>query len=164
VLSAPTVDISNMDTSKLRSNDNIEVYKQKTIISCQNMFGVAEAALTRHPELNKVVIMEHAPRHDTKAVDPTGIKPKLAKYANSSFAQLWHSSALKDRIVIGELNLECSGDQIEDRYRDDWSGRYDGVHLYGSQGKIAYSSSVGQILKSALSTSNLTSSPSSFCI
>jgi hypothetical protein len=74
---------------------------------------------------------------------------------------LWHSSALKDRIVIGKLNLECSGDQIEGRYRDDWSGRYDGVHLYGSQGKITYSSSVGQILKSALSTSHLTSSPSS---
>ena len=162
VLSAPTVDISNMDTSKLRTNDNIEVYKQKAISSCQNMFAVAQAALTRHPQLNKVVILEHSPRHDTNAVDPIGLKPKLAKYANSSFAELWHSSALKDRIMIGKHNLECSGDQLEARYRDDWSGRYDGVHLYGTQGKDAYSSSLCQIIRAALSTSHSTFSTSPF--
>ena len=162
VLSAPTVDISNMDTSKLRPNDNIEVYKEKALSSCQNMFGVAQAALTRHPQLKKIVIMEHAPRYDTNAVDPTGLKPKLSKYANSSFQQLWHSSALKNRIVIGKHNLECGGDQLEGRYRDDWSGRYDGVHFYGRKGRNAYSSSLCQIVKSALYTSQTKFSSSSF--
>ena len=161
LLGAPTVDISNMDTSKLRSNDNIDVYKQKVAISCQNMFAVAQDALTRHPQVQKVIIMEHAPRYDTKAVDPTELKPKLVKYANSSFVQLWHSSALKERIVIGKHSLECSGDLIGDWYRDDWSGRYDGVHLYGSQGRMAYTRSVGQIVESALLTPHTTSSSSS---
>ena len=97
--------------------------------------------------------MEHAPRFDVSDVDPTGLKPKLALFANSTFAQLWHSSVMKDRIVIGKHSLDCSGDQISARYRDDRSGKYDGVHLYGSQGKNVYTRSVIQIIRSVLPSS-----------
>ena len=45
ILAAPTVDISNIDTSKLTLNDNIEVFKQEIVISCRNMFTVATNAL-----------------------------------------------------------------------------------------------------------------------
>ena len=38
VLATPSVDISNMNTENLTENDNIEVFQQKVIISCQNMF------------------------------------------------------------------------------------------------------------------------------
>ena len=126
-MGAPTVDISNLDTTKLSPGQNIEAYKQSILISCQNVFSAAHNALSRHPQLKKVVIMEHAPRFDAPDVDPTGLKPKLAL--------LWHSSVMKDRIVIGKHSLDCSGEQISVRYRDDRSGRYDGVHMYGSQGK-----------------------------
>jgi hypothetical protein len=160
LLAAPTVDISNLDKTKLTSNDNIEVYKQKVVVSCQNLLTVAQNALSKHPQLKKVVIMEHAPRYDVSDVDPTGIKPKLAKYANSSLAQMWHDSAMKDRIVIGKHSLDCGGDQIAARYRDDWSGRYDGVHMYGRNGKNVYTRSVLQIIKSVLPTPH-TAFPSS---
>ena len=35
--------------------------------------------------------------------DPTGLKPKLAKFANAKLAQLVNSSVLKDKLVIGKL-------------------------------------------------------------
>ena len=161
VLGAPTVDISNLDTSKLTSNDDTKVYKQKTVMSCKNLFAVAENALRSHPKLEKVIILEHAPRHDIGKVDPTKLKPKLALLANSTFAQLWHSSAMKDKIAIGKHNLDCSSDLIVERYKDDWSGRYDGVHLYGSQGKNVFTNSVCQILKSVIPASKSSSFSSS---
>ena len=150
VLSAPTVDISNMNTANLTAEDNIEVFKHKVIASCHNMISVAENACKSHPELTKVVIMDHAPRYDTHDVDPTGLKPKLATFANATLAQMWHSSDMKDRIHIGKHNLDCTDDQIEVRYRSEQTARYDGVHLYGSQGRISYTNSVLQILKSVL--------------
>ena len=152
VLSAPTVDISNTDTSRLRTSDNIEVYKQKIAISCENMFTVAQNALSRHPQLKTVVIMEHAPRFDVAFNDPTGLKSKLATFANSTLAQLWQSSPMKNKIVIGKHTLDCPDDMINAWYKDDSSSRYDGVHLYGSRGRDAYTKSVLEIIKSALPT------------
>ena len=84
ILAAPTVDITNLNTSMLTQNDNTEVYKQHVTISCQNMLTVAYNALTAHPELTKVVLMEHPPRFDVIDADP---KPQLMKYANIAFAR-----------------------------------------------------------------------------
>ena len=113
MLAAPTVDISNMSTANLKPSDNIEVYKQKTLISCQNMFTVAQDALRSNPNINKVILMEHAPRLDTKANDPTGLKRKLAQYANTSLAQMWECSSMKENIVIGKHTLH-----IDPEYQD----------------------------------------------
>ena len=110
VQSAPTVDISNLNTSKLTDEDNVEVFKQNVLISSKNMFTVAQDALIRHPQLKKIILMEHAPRYDGAHVDPTQLKPKLAKLANDIYAQLWHSSALKEKIIVASHNLDCSDD------------------------------------------------------
>ena len=164
VLAAPTVDISNLDTTNVSKTDDTSVLKQRATISAKNMISVAEAALENHKHLRKVIIMEHAPRFDLHVMDPSGIKPKLAKYANSSLYKLWHSSLMKDKIVIGKHNIECSGEQRSLVYSDDWSGKYDGVHMYGSFGRITYSKSVSNILKDVLSTSfSDTSSVHSTC-
>ena len=160
IVAAPTVDISNMDVTKLTINDNVEALKQKVVVSCQNVFNVAQNAITRHPQLQKVVIMEHAPRHDVPNVDPTGIKPRLAKLANLTFVQLWQSSNMKDNILIGKHSLDCTrtGDQLAARYMDDRNGRYDGVHMYGSHGKHVYTKSVLDIMKAILPQSSTPSS------
>ena len=39
-------------------------------MSCENVFNVAEEAITKHPHLKTVVIMEHAPRFDLPDIDP----------------------------------------------------------------------------------------------
>ena len=132
ILSAPTVDISNLDTSKLTPNDNTELFKQSVVISCKNIFTTARNALRNHPKLEKVVILEHAPRFDRADVDPQGMKPQLAKFANSTFDQLWFESPLKDKIIIGKHNLDCPDDLFLSRYRDDLTHRYDGVHIRGT--------------------------------
>ena len=114
VMSAPTVDISNLDTSNLKQSDNTEGYQQKVMISCQNMFTTAHNALKKHPNLKMIVLMEHAPRNDAKDVDPLRLKPALAKLANNMFNQFWLNSIYKNKINVGNQ---------------------DGVHLYGPRGK-----------------------------
>ena len=166
VLAAPTVDITNLDTSKITTSDNTEVYKQMVVESCQNMFKVAENAISRHPKLKKVVIMEHAPRHDVAQVDPTKLKPKLAKYANSVLTEMLLSSDAKDLIMIGKHSLDISEDMVDTVFRDDWTGRFDGVHMYNGRGASLYTKSVVQIFKALLSPHQMesngsTSSPSS---
>ena len=124
VLAAPTVDISNMNTANLTVNDNIEVYKQKVLISCENMFTVANNALKEHKNIEKVILMEHAPRLDLGSNDPTRLKSKLAKFANSSLQQLLNDSTMKERIMIGRhWTLECSENMIDAMYMDNRSGK-----------------------------------------
>ena len=111
---------------------------------------MATNAVRNNPSLQKVVIMEDAPRFDDYNVDPTGLKPELAKYANSTFYQILNSSALKDRKVIGKHSLECSGNIIAARYRDDKNNKYDGVHLNNNFGMRAYTRSVTKVLQTIL--------------
>ena len=124
VIGAPSVDITNINTSKLSVSDNIAVFEKNVVTSCHNTFAVAQNAIQNHHNIKKVVIMQHAPRFDEQNVDPSGLKPKLAKLANSTLSQLWHSSVHKDKIVIGHHNLDCSGDLVTARYRDERTNRY----------------------------------------
>ena len=153
VIGAPTVDITNIDTSQLSPRDNIEVYKQMIITSCHNTFATAHNAIEDNPNLKKVAITEHPPRFDEYDVDPTGLKPKLAEFANITFNQMWHNSEHKNKIVIGNHNLECVGDQLEARYRDENTKKYDGVHMYGFFGMRAYTRSLTQIIRNILPAS-----------
>ena len=121
------------------------------------MFSVAQNALLDHPELKHVVLMEHAPRHDTPEVDPTGLKSELANYANLSLANLWHNSAMKDKITIGKHSLNTK--RTNTVYKDDRTGRYDGVHYYSSYGKEIFTRSVSGIIKSVLTGTSSASQP-----
>ena len=107
ILAAPSVDITNIDTAKVSTEENIKDFKQQMVTSCHNMFAVANEAIADHPELKRVILMEHAPRFDKKAIDPTGLKPKLALYANTIFAQMWQNSGTKERIIIGKHTRVC---------------------------------------------------------
>ena len=114
------------------------------------MMKVAEEAIVDDPHLEKVTIMNHAPRFDTKDVDPVQLKTKLATFANSYFLELWLDSSMKDKIIIGSHTLESSADVKKQRYTDERTNKYDGVHLYGRAGKEAYTESVLNIMISSL--------------
>ena len=150
VMTAPTVDISNLDTRKIEQKENLQKCAQ---ISSRNMFKLAEDSLAKNPSLKKVIIMEHTPRFDTPEADPRSLKPALARLANATLRNLWLSSPYKERIVIGLHSLESSGggDTHYARYRNPVTGRYDGVHLYGATGCRDYTNSVKSILLLALS-------------
>ena len=151
VMSAPTVDISNLDTSKLQPTDNTEILQQNVVISAQNMFSLAQRSLEMNCNLKKVIIMEHSPRFDKPEDDPTSLKPTLAGLANFTLSQLWLNSPLKDKIFIGRHSLDspAAGRGHEARYVNAKTGRYDGVHFYGPKGVRSYTQSVKNILSSA---------------
>ena len=110
------------------------------------MFSLAESSLDENKNLSKVVIMDPPPRFDEK------VKSKLARLANATFNQLWLSSSLQNKIIIGRHSLESSGSgaAFSARYVNPKSGRYDGVHLYGENGCRDYTDSVRTILMLAL--------------
>ena len=146
VLTAPTVDITNIDTSKFKPNDDTNGLKEKAGLSCYNMIKIAEDSLKNHPKLKNVTILGHTPRYDSREIDPAGLKPNIAHFANNYLLELWLYSPLKDKIHIGNHNLECSGAVRAQRYTDGRTGRHDGVHMYGEAGKKAYSESLLNVL------------------
>ena len=97
--------------------------------------------------------MKHTPRYDPQVTDPLSLKPALSQMFNNLLTELWMSSPLKDRMVIGGHNIECSGAIRESRYRESRTGRFDGIHPYGSSGRKAYTRSVLNILEAANITS-----------
>jgi hypothetical protein len=150
VLAAPTVDITNLDTSKVRPNDDIEQFKEEVIVSCQNMILTAQNALSKHPSLQNVTVMEHPPRFDTANVDPCSLKPSLAKFANNVLKKVLSTSNMKDKISIGKHNLNCDGKIRQARYTRTHDRRYDGVHMYGASGRNAYTKSITNIIRSTV--------------
>ena len=142
VMSAPSVDISNLNPSNMNKN----IIEDKIYQSSKNMIKTAEEALANNTgSLKKVIIMEHPPRFD-------GQRSQLVKIANNALTHFRLLSSYKDMIVIGQHSLESSGSGYTHmaRYQDYYTGRYDGVHLYGITGTKDYTNSVDTLLMMAL--------------
>ena len=110
------------------------------------------------PSLTKVLIMKQIPRYDPADVDPLSLKASLSILFNNTLTNLWMESPFKQKMFIGNHNIECNGAIREARYRHTKSGKFDGVHLYGSSGTKAYTLSVLNILRAA----NMTASEHNF--
>ena len=141
-----------MKTNSAKPNDDTEHLKEKVRASCLNMINIAENALADNAELKNVTIMNHAPRYGAEDIDPLGLKHNLANLANSHLLKLWLSSSCKDKIFIGSHSLETSAEIRNIRHTDKRSGRYDGVHFYGTAGRNAYMESVLNIILSSFNT------------
>ena len=148
IVQAGAIDITNLNT-KDEPTEHIDYFKKETINSAKNLFEAATNALKVQPTLEKVVILKQTPRYDPLNIDPLNIKPALSLLFNNSLMELWMDSPDKSKLHIGSHNIECAGAIREARYRHTRSGRYDGVHLFGSSGKKAYTMSVLNILRSA---------------
>ena len=142
VMSAPTVDITNLNTKRLTQRQ----CEERAIESSKNMISLAEKTLANNRSLEKVILMNHPARFDCT------IKKKLAILANNTLIKFWACSSFKDKIHVGHHNLDSSCDRIthNEMYRDE--NRYDGVHLYGKKGVYKYTESVHRILCLALAS------------
>ena len=87
------------------------------------------------------------------ALTALGLKPSLSLFFNNTLGSLWMDSPLKHKLLVGDHNIECNGAIREARYRHTKTGRYDGIHIYGSSGRKAYTNSVLNILRLAKVTS-----------
>ena len=152
LLQSGSVDISNLNTRD-NPQEFIEYFKQETILSAKNIFAVGQNALHLQPSLQKVVIMKQIPRYDPSETDPLSLKPALSQLFNNTLTEEWMNCADKSRVLIGGHNIECTGAVRESRYRETKTGKFDGVHLYGSSGRKAYTNSVLNILQAAKLTS-----------
>ena len=148
IIQAGCVDITNLKT-KDNPNQYIEYFKQETVQSAKNIFHSGIAALEKQPSLKSVIFMKQTPRYDPLDVDPLALKPALSQLFNNTMIELWMNSQKKEQIFIGSHNIDCSGAVQSARYRHTKSGRFDGVHLYGSSGSKAYTLSMLNILRSA---------------
>ena len=153
VLQAGSVDITNLHTEDEPAK-HMEYFRQEAVKSAKNLFKVAVNALNATPSLKKVVIMKQIPRYDPSHVDPLSLKPTLSILFNNTLTELWMESPYKQKIYVGNHNIECTGAIKESRYMHTKSGKYDGIHLYGSSGKKAYTLSVLNILQAANVTSS----------
>ena len=97
--------------------------------------------------------MKQTPRYDPVSSDPLSLKPALSELFNNILTEQWMSSTVRNKIVVGSHNLECSGAIQQSRYRQSKSGRFDGVHLLGNSGPKFYTLSVLNILRKAQLTS-----------
>ena len=157
VLQAGSVDITNLDT-KNNPSKHLEYFRQETVKSANSFFQTGVNAISAYPSLEKVVLMKQVPRYDPANVDPLAIKPALSQLYDNTITDLWMTSKHKGKIAIGSHNIACTGAIKEARYRETKTGKYDGIHLYGSSGRKAYTQSVLNIMK----WSELTSSEYEF--
>ena len=148
IIQAGSVDITNLKTEAPNANDYLEYYKQKTIISSENIFQAAVNAESKYPELKKIVLMKQTPRYDSSTSNPPGLKPYLSQLFNDNLDKLFKSTQTM-KIIIGNHNLDCHGGVFEARYRNCQTKKFDGIHLYGPSGVKAYTASVLNILSSA---------------
>ena len=72
--------------------------------------------------------MKQIPKYDRNEVEPLSLKPALSQLYNTTLAEEWMGSQFKDRIIIGFHNIKCSGAILQSRYRETWSGKFDGIH------------------------------------
>ena len=152
LLQAGSIDVTNLNTSE-NPEEYMDYFRQITVMSANNIFQAATNAVRSKPYLRKVIIMKQIPRYDPLDVDPLGLKPSLSLLFNNTLSNLWLESPMKDKLFVGDHNIECSGAIREARYRHTKTGRFDGIHLYGSSGRKAYTNSVLDILRRANVTS-----------
>ena len=72
--------------------------------------------------------MKQIPKYDRNEVDPLSLKPALSQLYKNTLTEEWMGSQFKDRIIIGFHNIKCSGAILQSRYRETWSGKFDGIY------------------------------------
>ena len=148
LIQSGSVDISNLKTEGKKAQ-HTEYFKEQATTSATNLFSSATNAAVNHPGLKKIIIFKQTPRFDITTTTKPGLKQNLSNLFNDTLDELAANSDFKDKIVIGNHDLDCSGGVLLARYKDNRTGKFDGVHMYGPSGQKAYTNSVMKILSSA---------------
>ena len=113
------------------------------------MICSARNIILNNPGIVKVIILDRIPRFDTNtAADPAGLKSKLSDYGNSVYREELEKCDLKDRIFIGSHSLP--NDCQQNLYGHPARSGYDGIHLYGPDGRNHFTRSLCNTLQKFL--------------
>ena len=148
MVQAGSVDISNLKTD-IEPTKYSAYFQQVATVSAKNLFSACEYAAMKNPSLKKIIVLKQTPRYDPASVDPLSVRPVLSELFNRTLEQCLQSSQVRDRIFLGTHSIDCTGAIRDARYRETKSGRFDGLHLFGTSGSKAYTNSVLNILQSA---------------
>ena len=148
IVQAGSTDITNLK-AETWDEHNVDEFKEETVKSARNLFSAVMNAAACHPRLKKIIIMKQIPRYDFLTSNPPGLKHLLSDLYNETLDKLYDECEYKDRVIMGDHDLECAGGVLQARYKDSLANRFDGVHMYGPSGKKAYTESVMKILNSA---------------
>ena len=149
VMGGGIVEITNLDTS-LDPDKNLLVFKDEILDSTRKMFSIAESALHNYQTIDKVIILKRPPRFDPLSEDPPQLKPQLSSFGNAVLFDLWCNSVFKDKIVIGDHQIPHLLDNDHYKvYGDPHHSQYDGLHMYGQDGRKAFQTSCLDILDKA---------------
>ena len=144
ILQGLSTDITNLDTSTPNST-NIEYLKQEVYLASQKMITSAQIIINKNPNLEKVVIFDTTPRFDPLSADPLGLKAKLSQYGNTILRHELNICNPQNKISIASHILPTTIQQ--DIYGDPNRPGYDGIHLYGRNGRNYYTRSVCNVLQ-----------------
>ena len=140
VVQASSTDLTNL--LNLPEGTVDEYYRQQASLSSYQMVASIDSALTSHPSLKGAVLMERAPRYDDLH--------DLNHYANGLLHEAVARSRNINKIFIGQHTLECDGGMRASRFGTPSSHHnYDGIHMRGTSGKMAYTRSVANIFQHA---------------
>ena len=153
VLGAPSVDITNQDTSE----GIMDEHMTETIASSMAMIEAAEYAI-KTEKVKQVLILEHIPRYDVDSKDKD--KAELARMANTELHKARNNSEYAENIFVGRhTGLECEGTTRTARFTSDQTnrlhgrnirmGKFDGIHMYSQAGAEALTKSILSIFQVA---------------
>ena len=140
VVQASSTDLTNL--LELPEETADEYYRQQASLSSYQMVASLDAAFTSHPYLKGAILMERAPRYDDLH--------DLNRYANGILYEAVAKSRNVGKIFVGQHSLQCEGGLRASRYGTPSSHHnFDGIHLRGTSGRMAYTRSVASILQQA---------------
>jgi len=140
VVQASSTDLTNLQ--ELPEDTCDEYYRQQASLSSYQMVSSLDTALTAHPYLKGVVLMERTPRYDDLH--------NLNRYANGVLHEAVSKSRNAGKVFVGQHILECEGGVQASRLGSPSTHHnFDGIHLRGSSGRIATTRSVASILQQA---------------
>ena len=144
VFHGSTTDVTNLDTSAGTESD-LEYQKQEIFIASQNMISAARNIVQKYPAIEKVLIFDRPPRFDPPSTDPAQLKPRLSDYGNKILREELEKCDVKHKIFICPHSLP--NDLQQNLYGHPDRRGYDGIHLYGSDGRNHFTRSVCNILQ-----------------
>ena len=153
VLGAPSVDITNQDTSGGITDENLI----ETMASSLAMVEAGEYAI-KTGKVKNVILLQHIPRYDIEEKDKD--KAELARMANKEMQKARDASEFAEHILVGRhTSLDCEGRIRTKRFTSDQTnglhgknirlGKYDGLHMYSQTGAEALTGSILNIFHRA---------------